>query len=176
MDKRIGVKDMQKMDVALILIVLGLIVIVISLLSLVPVSLISIFLLTMFGIGLILDGIYEISEIDGASLGIPLLILGIISLILGIGFIFNFPLMTELAGFIIWIIVLFLIITSIIRILSKNGDKRCGVKDIIIGLLILLVGIFLVTYLWLIGILVGLWILTTGIRIRHSPNFLKDWK
>ena len=81
---------MQKMGVALILIVLGLIVIVISLLSLVPVSLISIFLLTMLGIGLILDGIYEISEIDGSSLGIPLLILGIISLILGIGFIFNF--------------------------------------------------------------------------------------
>ncbi len=171
-----GVKDMQKMGVALILIVLGLIVIVISLFKLVPVSLISIFLLTMLGIGLILDGIYEISEIDGASLGIPLLILGIISLILGIGFIFNFPLMTELVGLIIWIIGLFLIITGIIRILSKNGDKRCGFKDIIIGLLILLVGIFLVTYLWLIGALVGLWILTTGMRIHHSPNFLKDWE
>ena len=41
----------------------------------------------MLGIGLILDGIYEIGEIKGVSLGISLLILGIISLILGIGFI-----------------------------------------------------------------------------------------
>ena len=121
---------MQKMGVALILIVLGLIVIVLSLLNLIPVSIISIFLLSMLGTGLILDGIYEIGEIDGASLGIPLLILGIISIILGIGFIFNFPLMAEIAGFIIWIIALFLIITGIIRILSKNGDNRCGVKDI----------------------------------------------
>ena len=125
-----GVKDMQKMGVAWILIVLGLIVIALSLLSLIPVSLISIFLLFMLGAGLILDGIYETGEIEGASLGIPLLILGIISIILEIGFIFNFPLMSELAGFIIWIIALFLIITGIIRILSKNGDKRCGVKDI----------------------------------------------
>ena len=40
---------MQKMDVALILIVLGLIVIVLSLLSLVPVSVISRFLLLYVG-------------------------------------------------------------------------------------------------------------------------------
>lgn len=166
---------MQKMGVALTLIVLGLIVIVFSLLSLVPVSVISKFLLIMLGIGLILDGIYEIGEINGASLGIPILILGIISLILGIGLIYNFSLIVELDGFIFWIIGLFLIITGIIRFLSKNGDNRCGVKDITIGLLIILVGLFLVTYLWLLGILVGLWILTTGMRIRHNPNFLKDW-
>jgi membrane protein HdeD len=166
---------MQKMGIAWILIVLGLIVITLSLLSLIPVSVISIFLLFMLGAGLILDGIYETGEIEGASLGIPLLILGIISIILEIGFIFNFPLMAELAGFIIWIIALFLIITGIVRILSKNGDNRCGVKELIIALLIILVGLFFVTYPWLLGVLIGLWILTTGMRIRHNPNFLNNW-
>jgi uncharacterized membrane protein HdeD (DUF308 family) len=166
---------MQKMGIALILIILGLIVIAFPLLGLVPVAILSGFLALILGIGLILTGIKEMGESEGASLGTPLLILGIIALIIGIGFIFSPALYTRVVGFIVWIIGLFLIITGIARILSKTGDNRCGIKDIIFGVIILFVGLFLATYTWLLGVLIGLWLLTTGIRILYNPDFFKDW-
>ena len=98
-------------------------------------------------------------------MSIILLILGIIALILGIGFIFNPSLFTWVLGFIIWIMGLLLIFEGIARIISKTGVNQCGVKDIILGILILVVGVFLATYPWLLGILIGLWMLTTGLRL-----------
>ena len=80
---------MQKMDIALILIILGLIVIAFPALGLVPIAVLSGFLVLMLGIGLILAGISEMGESEGAGMGILVLILGIIALILGIGFIFS---------------------------------------------------------------------------------------
>jgi membrane protein HdeD len=157
---------MQKMATALILIILGLIVIAFTLLGLVPVAVLSGFLVLMLGIGFILTGISKIGEND-AALGIFMLILGIIALILGIGFIFNPGLFTWIVGFIIWIIGLFLIIEGIARILSKTGGNKCGVKDIIIGIIIIFVGLFLASYTWLLGLLIGLWLLTTGIRMLY---------
>ena len=163
------------MGIALILIILGLIVIAFPLLGLIPVAVLSGFLSLMLGIGLILSGIKEMGENEGVGLGIPLLILGIIALILGIGFIFNSALFTWIVGFIVWIMGLMLIITGIARILSKTGDNRCGVKDIIFGVIILLVGLFLATYTWLLGVLIGLWLLTTGLRILYNPGLFKKW-
>lgn len=167
---------MQKMGIPFILIILGLIVIAFPILGLVPVAILSGFFVLMLGIGLILDGISEIREIEGGSLGVPLLLLGIIAMVLGIGFIFNYALFASMLGYIIWIIGLLIIITGITRILSKTGDNRCGVKDITIGLLILFIGIFITNYNWLIGVLVGLWILTTGTRMLYNPGILEDWK
>ena len=166
---------MQKMGIALILIIIGLIVIFFPLLGLVPIAIISGFLILMVGIGLILAGIKEIGESEGAILGIRLIILGIIALILGIGFTFNPASFAWLVGFIIWIIALFLIIEGIIRILAKTGDNRCGLKDIIIGIIILFVGLYLTNYTWLLGILVGLWLITSGTRMLYNPGFLKNW-
>ena len=162
------------MGIALILIILGLIVIAFPLLGLVPVAVLSGFLVLMLGIGFILAGIKEMGEND-AALGILLLVLGIIALILGIGFIFNSALFAWVVGFIVWIMGLFLIITGIARILSKTGDNRCGVKDIIFGVIILFVGLFLATYTWLLGVLIGLWLLTTGLRMLYNPGLFKKW-
>jgi|GEM_PF-244820 len=166
---------MQNMGIASILIILGLIVIAFPILGLVPVAVLSGFLILMVGIGLILAGIKEIGESEGAILGIRLIILGIIALILGIGFTFNPASFAWLVGFIIWIIALFLIIEGIIRILAKTGDNRCGLKDIIIGIIILFVGLYLTNYTWLLGILVGLWLITSGTRMLYNPGFLKNW-
>ena len=163
------------MGIASILIILGLIVIAFPILGLVPVAVLSGFLILMVGIGLILAGIKEIGESEGAILGIRLIILGIIALILGIGFTFNPASFAWLVGFIIWIIALFLIIEGIIRILAKTGDNRCGLKDIIIGIIILFVGLYLTNYTWLLGILVGLWLITSGTRMLYNPGFLKNW-
>ena len=166
---------MQKMGIALILIIIGIIVIFFPLLGLVPIAIISGFLILMVGIGLILAGIKEMGESEGTSLGISLLILGIIAFILGIGFTFNPTLFAWLVGFTVWIIGIFLIIDGITRILAKTGDNRCGLKDIIIGIIILLVGLFFVTYALFLGVLVGLWLITTGTRMLYNPGFFKDW-
>lgn len=166
---------MQKMGYALILIILGLIVIAFPILGLIPVAVISGFLILMLGVGLILAGISEMDESASASLGISLLVLGIIALILGIGFIFNYVLFAWVVGLIIWILGLFLVITGSIRILSRTGDNRCGVKDIVIGAIILFLGLFLVNYTWLLGVLIGLWLLTTGTRMLYEPSFFKNW-
>jgi membrane protein HdeD len=166
---------MQKKGIALILIILGLIAIAFPLLGLVPVAVLSGFLVLMLSIGLILAGIKEMGERKGASLGIPLLILGVIALILGIGFIFSPQLFAWVVGLIFWIIGIFLIIIGIVRILSMAGDNRCGIKDIILGIIILFVGLFLATYPWLLGVLIGLWLLSTGLRMLYNPGFFKDW-
>ena len=156
---------MQKLIIALILVILGLIVITFPFLGIIPIAVISGFLVLMFGFGLILTSIYKIGEND-PSVGILMLILGIISLILGIGLSFNPPLFTWLVDFVFWILGIFLIIEGIGRILSRTKDI-CGVKNIIIGILIIMVGLFLTTYTWLIVILIGLWLLSTGIRIIY---------
>jgi uncharacterized membrane protein HdeD (DUF308 family) len=163
---------MQKMATALILIILGLIVIAFPLLGLLPIAALSGFLVLMLAVGLILIGISKMGEND-VPLGIFMLILGIFALILGIEFIFNPTLFTWIVGFIVWIIGIFLIIEGIGRIFSKTGGRFCGVKDIFIGIIILFVGIFLATYTWLLGLLIGLWLLTTGLRMVYLER-LKD--
>ena len=70
----------------------------------------------------------------------------------------------------LWVISL--IIAGIFRIISKAGDNRCGVKDMTFGLLILLVGLFLTTYIWFLGVLIGLWLITTGMRILYNPDLI----
>jgi membrane protein HdeD len=156
---------MQKMAIALILIILGLIVITFPFLGLIPIAVLSGFLVLMLGFGLILTGIFKMGEND-PPVGILMLILGTIALILGIGLSFNPALFTWIVGFIVWIMGLFLIIEGIARILSRTKDI-CGVKNIIIGILILFVGLFFATYTWLLVILIGLWLLSTGIRMLY---------
>lgn len=152
---------MQKIASALILIVLGLIVLAFPLLGLIPLSLISGFIVLILGIGLLLGGIAEMGE--NASMGILEVILGIIALVLGIGFIVNPGLFSWLVGFIVWIVGLFLIIAGIIGVLSKTGGSRWnGIIAIIIGIIYLIVGNLIADPV-ILGVLIGLWLLTTGI-------------
>jgi membrane protein HdeD len=156
---------MQKMAIASMLIILGLIVITFPLLGLIPIAVLSGFLVLMLGIGLILTGIFKMGE-DDPPVGIVMLTIGTTALILGIGLSFNPALFTGIVGFIVWIMGLFLIIEGIARILSRTKDL-CGVKNITIGILILVVGLFFATYIWLLVILIGLWLLTTGMRMIY---------
>jgi len=152
---------MQKTGTALVLIILGLIVLAFPLLGLIPLSLITGFLVLILGIGLLIGGIAQIGE--SAGLGILLIILGIIALILGIGFIFNPGLFSWLVGFIVWIVGLFLIIAGIIGIMSKAGGSRWnGVVAVIIGVIYIIVGILIKDPV-ILGALIGLWLLISGI-------------
>jgi membrane protein HdeD len=161
---------MQKIIFATILIILGLITIAFPILGLIPIAFISGFLVLMLGTGILLAGILKMNQSEGESLGIPLFILGIIILILGIGLIFTPALFGWASGFIVWIMGISLIIAGIFRIVSNAGDNRCGVKDISFGLLILIVELFLTTYIWFLGVLIGLWLITTGMRILYNPD------
>jgi membrane protein HdeD len=156
---------MQKIAIALILIVLGLIVVVFPFLGLIPITVLSGFLILMLGFGLIVTGIFKIGEND-APVGILMLILGTIALILGIGNSFNPAQFTVIVGLTVWIMGLFLIIEGTARILSRTKDI-CGVKNIIIGLLIIFVGLFFPTFTWLLIILIGLWLLSSGLRMLY---------
>jgi membrane protein HdeD len=160
---------MQKMATALILIILGLIVIAFPALGLVPIAVLSGFLVLMLGIGLILAGISEMGESMG--MGLLVLILGIIALILGIGFIFSPSLFAWVVGFIVWIIGLFLIIAGIVGIISKSGGSRwTGVISLIIGIIYLVIGLALASYTWLLGYLIGLWLIIYGIMMLVSKD------
>jgi len=152
---------MQKLGSAIILIILGLIVLAFPLLGLIPFSLISGFIVLILGIGLLLGGITEMDESVGT--GIVGIILGLLALILGVGFIFNPALFSFVTGLIVYIVGIFLIITGIIGIISDCcGNRWNGVLALIIGILYLIVGVFIAEPLYL-GILIGLWLLFTGI-------------
>jgi len=152
---------MQKTATALILIILGLIVLAFPLLGLLPFSIITGFIVLILGIGLLIGGIMEMGE--SAGLGILEIILGIIALVLGIGFIVNPGLFSWVAGFIVWIAGLFLIIAGIIGILSKTGGSRWnGVIALIIGIIYIIVGTLIANPV-ILGILIGLWLLISGI-------------
>jgi membrane protein HdeD len=155
---------MQKMASALIMIILGLIVLAFPLLGLLPVTLITGFIVLILGIGLLLAGIMEMGE--SASLGIVQIIFGIIALILGIGFMVSPDLFAWVAGFIIWIAGLLLLIAGIVGIISKTGGSRWnGVIAAIIGLIYIVIGNYISSDPKILGALIGLWLIITGIMM-----------
>lgn len=140
----------------------------VPLLGIIPLSLIAGFIVLFLGLGLILSGIATMGESFG--MGILEIILGIIALVLGIGFIFNPGLFSWLDGFIVWIVGLFLIIAGIIGVISGAGGNRWnGAIDLIIGILYVIIGT-LVANPQVLGALIGLWLLITGILML----FMKD--
>lgn len=159
---------MGKNAIAAILIILGLIVLFCPILGIIPLSLITGFIVLFLGLGLLIAGISGMGE--SAGFGILGIILGIIALILGIGFIVNPGLFSWLVGFIVWIVGLFLIIVGILGLLSGTGGNRWnGIIAIIIGILYLIVGSLVADPL-ILGALIGLWLLITGIIML----FVKD--
>ncbi len=152
---------MQKTGSALILIILGLIVLLFPPIGVIPLSIITGFIILFLGIGLLMGGIIEIGE--SIVLGIVEIALGIIALILGIGFIFNPAMFSFLVALSIYIIGLFLIISGIAAVITKAGGSRWnGILAVIIGILYIVIGVFLANPMYL-GILIGLWLLITGI-------------
>jgi membrane protein HdeD len=156
-------KGVQKTGTALVLIILGLIVLVFPVLGLVTASVIYGFIILLLGIGLVVAGLYEMGE--SATLGTLELLLGIIALFLGVGCIFNPELFSWVLGFLVWITGLFLVFAGIIGIFVKAGGSRWnGVAGIVIGLLFMAFGHFMANPV-ILGILIGLWLLITGIMV-----------
>lgn len=159
---------MQRMGSALVLIILGLIVLAFPLLGVIPVAVLTGVALLFLGIGLILTGINAMGQ--SAAMGIIELILGILAIILGIGFIFNPALFSFVAALFVFIAGIFLIIAGIAGIATKAGGNRwTGVVALILGLIYVIVAYVIEDPLYL-GILIGLWLLITGIILLFQED------
>ncbi|WP_321422893.1 DUF308 domain-containing protein [uncultured Methanobacterium sp.] len=159
---------MQKNTLAIVLIILGIIVLAFPLLGLVPISILTGLGVAFLGIGLILAGFSD--RVESSGLGLLEIVLGIIALVLGLGFILNPGLFSFVAGLIVYMAGLFLIIVGIVALFTKAGGSRWnGVVAIIIGLIYLIFGYFISNPFYL-GILIGLWLLITGIMMFFQKD------
>jgi uncharacterized membrane protein HdeD (DUF308 family) len=159
---------MQKNTLAIVLIILGIIVLACPLLGLIPVSVLTGLGVAFLGLGLMLAGFADREESTG--LGLLEIVLGIIALVLGLGFILNPGLFSFVAGLIVYMAGLFLIIIGIVAVFTKSGGSRWnGVVAIIIGLIYLIFGYFISNPFYL-GILIGLWLLITGILMLFQKD------
>jgi len=159
---------LQKNSLAIVLIILGLIVLAVPMLGLVPLSVLTGLGVAFLGIGLILAGLSDREVSTG--LGLLEIILGIIALVLGLGFILNPGLFSFVAGLLVYMAGLFLIIVGIVAVFTKAGGSRWnGVVAIIIGLIYLIFGYIISDPIWL-GVLIGLWLLLTGILMFFQKD------
>ena len=159
---------MQKMGTAIILIILGLIVIAFPLIGVLPLSVLTGIAVLFLGLGLLFMGAGSIGE--SAVMGIVQIILGFLALILGLGFIFNPALFSFVAALFVFIAGVFLIIAGIVAIATKaTGSRWAGLVALILGIIYLIVAAFIKNPLYL-GILIGLWLLITGIIMLFQKD------
>ena len=159
---------MQKNTLAIVLIILGIVIMAVPMLGIVPLSVLTGLGVAFLGIGLILAGFTDREVSSG--LGLLEIVLGIIALILGLGFILNPSLFSFVAGLLVAMAGLFLIIIGIVAVFSKAGGSRWnGVVAIIIGLIYLIFGYIIKNPFWL-GELIGLWLLVTGILMFFQKD------
>jgi uncharacterized membrane protein HdeD (DUF308 family) len=151
----------QKIGSGLILIVLGLVIIAFPLLGVIPFSVLTGLAVLFLGVGLITAGITTLAE--SRAMGIVELTLGVLAIILGIGFVFNPSLFSVVAAIFVFIAGLFLIISGIVALATRvGGNIWTGLIAIVLGIIYLIVAIYVANPLYL-GILIGLWLLITGI-------------
>jgi len=155
MDKKIGS--------ALILVVLGLIIIAFPVLGVVPFAILTGLAVLFLGVGLIAAGLTTLD--DSRGMGVVELTLGVLALILGIGFIFNPSLFSFVAAVFVFIAGLFLIVSGIVALSTRvGGNIWTGLIAIILGIIYLFVAVFIANPFYL-GLLIGLWLLITGIMM-----------
>lgn len=152
---------MERMGNAIVLIILGLIVLAFPLLGVIPLSVLTGIAVVFLGLGLLFMGVGSIGE--SAAMGIVEIILGFLALIFGLGFIFNPHLFSFVAALFVFIAGIFLIIAGIAAIATRTlGNRWTGLVAVILGIIYLIIAYFIKNPLYL-GILIGLWLIITGI-------------
>ena len=159
---------MEKTGNAIILIVLGLIVLAFPLLGVIPFSVLTGVAVLFLGLGLLFMGAASMGE--SMVMGIIELILGFLALIFGLGFIFNPALFSFVAALFVFIAGIFLIIAGIVAIATKTtGNRWTGIVALVLGIIYIIVAAFIKNPLYL-GILIGLWLLITGIIMLFQKD------
>ena len=153
---------MQNKFVSILAIILGLIVLACPLLGTIGTSTLiglSIFLISIF---LLATGVNMLGfNKSGAIINI---IFGILLLILSIGLLSNFALLSFLTGFSIYIAGIALIIAGILSVFSNDARLGLfsGVIGILLGLIYMGVAAFVANPIFH-GYLIGLWLIIAGI-------------
>ncbi|MGZ4857184.1 MAG: DUF308 domain-containing protein [Methanobacteriaceae archaeon] len=151
---------MRNIVIGLILIVLGLIVIFFPILGVIPFSLITGLTVSVIGIGLLLASAFLIK--GNKVMGIMALIIGIIAISLGIGFIVNPGIFTFVTAIFLFIIGLFLVVLAIITIINNyDRDIMLSIIPLILGIIFIILATF-VSNPYVLGILIGICIIIAG--------------
>ena len=160
---------MEKNRMAIVLIILGIIVLAFPLLGVLPFSILTGLGVIVLVIVLILAGYVDMKT--SKALGIIEIILGVIAFILGVGFIVDPSLFTFVASLFIYLAGLILIIVGIAALISKpRGSRWNGIVALMLGLIYILFG-YLIKDPKTLGILIGLWLVITGVLLLFQKNY-----
>jgi uncharacterized membrane protein HdeD (DUF308 family) len=127
------------------------------------------------GIGILVLGIYFLFLVNGywkysKLASIIYLILGILGILLGIGMIGNIVLFDFLFGFYLYLSGFILIVWGILGLISRNntfGKLSSGLISVL-GLIILLLGVFVVNNIVYVALIMGISLIIDGIVIAKS--------
>lgn len=154
---------MKNITISIISILLGIIIIAGSLMGIISASNIlglSVLLLAIF---LLINGIGEIDY--NTTKGLLNVVIGIIMLIISLGLIFNPSLFSFLTALTIYLAGIFLIIIGLVIIIGNREEKYgfwMGIIGIIFGVIYIILGTYIKSQI-LLGSLIGIWLLITGI-------------
>ena len=161
---------MRNTFMGLLAIILGLIVIAFPAIGVVAASFIAGFAVIMLAIWFLIAGVAEV-HVDRV-VGILYAILGIVSLIIGFGLIFNPALFAFIAGLILYLAGIVLILGGIIALLGGLHVRYrvySGILGIILGIIYIILGSLAFNPIYL-GFLIGIWLIVTGIFSLFAPS------
>jgi membrane protein HdeD len=171
---------MKNMLLGILAIILGLIIIAFPLTGLVAVSVITGLSVIFLAFWFIIAGVAEMGS--SKLVGILSVILGIIALVIGIGLVFNPALLAFLASIVLYLAGILMIVFGVIALLGGTDAKHRvwgGVLGIILGIVYIILGVYASNPLYL-GILIGIWLVLTGIfsffRINGIKMFIEGFK
>lgn len=105
------------------------------------------------------------------AMSVAYLILGILAIIVGIGLFGRIVAFSIFAGFWLYIVGLFMVITGIMSMFSNGStaSKGAGGLGIIIGILYIILGMFAWNPYYL-TMLIGIWLVIAGIMEFFKPS------
>ena len=163
---------MQKQTtISIIAIILGFITIAFPMLGIIAASDIlglSVLLLAVF---LLTNGVSEVEY--NTTRGLLNTILGIVMLIISLGLIFNPSIFAFLTALTIYLAGIFLIIIGLIIIVGNRDNKYgfwMGILGIVLGVIYIIIGTYINNPI-VLGSLIGIWLLVTGILNLLNDGF-----
>lgn len=156
---------------ALLLIILGIIAIAYPLASTMTVGFITGLSFIMIALFLFISGANTFSYNKGLS--ILSIILAILSIIIGFAMIFNPLAMSGYASFITYLAGFIMIFDGISLLAAGSNLKYLlymGIINIIMGILFIIMAFYMLNPLYL-GIVIGIWLILTGILNLFKPEY-----
>lgn len=154
---------MKSKFISILAIIFGLMIIILPIMGVIGLS-------DLIGLSILLISIYllivGVAIIDYNKTGAILdLILGTLLLILSICLIFNFAVLGILAQLTLYLAGIMLIVVGVVSLINNRQSRYgfyIGIAGVVLGLLYIVVGTFIADPV-ILGILIGLWLIISGI-------------